>query len=117
MKRDPKETAKQLTNYADAVTAFAFLQSLAFAYGTGKDLRDVLLKTRISLMVMAIVGAAITYLLIIIFCQQSEKTIYNEKVEKLDAIADRIGWARFTVVLLSLALSLAPYLLLMHYGK
>ncbi|MGB7434182.1 MAG: hypothetical protein WBR26_04885 [Candidatus Acidiferrum sp.] len=42
MPRDPKELGNKLASYADAIVAFAFVQSVAFAFALGSN--DTFLK-------------------------------------------------------------------------
>jgi len=44
MKPDRKELAKQIITYADAITAFSFVQSVAFGFALAHEFRESILK-------------------------------------------------------------------------
>lgn len=112
MDRKPEDVSKQLTGYADAVTAFSFVQSVAFGLALGgNDLPAKLYAAPWWLVPVVMFVTFGFYLTIVCLCQNAEKSLLSRTYESrsADAVVGRIrGW-RILVVILAGALSGVAY--------
>jgi hypothetical protein len=115
-----KDLAKQLVTYADSVTAFSFLQSVAFGFALGqRDFRE-----SVSRGPWAVAGcltmAYISYTLFLSWCRMGEAALLvaQDISTSEDVILAKwrtIVWRfRFGVLLLGLILSLTTLGLVLH---
>jgi hypothetical protein len=83
--RERKDLAKQLGTYADATTAFAVIQSIAFAFALGsKDLRENILRTPPCLIPALCLVALGIYSLIVLACHLGENALIGKPCRKID---------------------------------
>src|ERR1700704_4712595 len=105
--RDRKEFAKQLVTYADAITAFAFVQSVAFGFALGQtEFRKSVLQGPYWVLGITLCGY-ILYGHFIHKCRKGEATLLcGSKDPDLTEWKHRVWNYRFGVLLLALGLSL-----------
>ena len=97
---DDKELAKQLSVYADSVTAFSFVQGIALFVLMGHDLTfacNVVKQWRIA--EVALILATIGYATIIYLCYKHQKPILGEVSDKASAILGVIQNVRWWIVI------------------
>jgi hypothetical protein len=76
--RDKAELAKQLRTYADAITAFAVLQSVAFGIALGgKDFRESVLKLHRCQIDLMCAGALVLYIVFVAACHYGEDAVLD----------------------------------------
>jgi uncharacterized membrane protein YidH (DUF202 family) len=108
MRRDEKDLVKQPATYADAITAFAFVQSVAFSFSLAQhEVSDAVLKIPRTLPAVIIVAYAI-YMAFVGICLWGEKTLLHDSNE--DSATRKwttcVWICRFAVVLFAAILSL-----------
>jgi hypothetical protein len=108
MNQDRKDLAKQLATYADAITAFSFVQSVAFAFSlTQHEVRDSVLKAA-SIAEMITFAAYIVYLLFVGICWIGNRTLLDdsEADQQTRSWATALWVGRIIVILLGAFLCL-----------
>ncbi len=110
--RDAKKLAEQLVKYADAITAFSFVQSVAFGFALGqKDFRDSVLRGPWIVLVI-LIGAYAIYWRFVRKCRQGVEELLTEPKEPNSPRNiptdkwNREAW-KYRKIVLALALSLS----------
>jgi len=112
MDRKPDDVAKQLTGYADAVTAFSFVQSVAFGLALGgNDLPGKLSDAPWWIVPSIMIVTFGFYMTIVYLCQNEEKTLFSssDASKKADDVVGRVRRWRIGVILLAALLSGVAY--------
>jgi hypothetical protein len=112
MNREPKEVAKQLATYADAITAFSVVQSVAFGFAlAGNDLSAKMIRAPWWLVPGVCLVAYTFYAITVWRCQHAEDTLFvgSEESKKADGWAKEIRYWRIWIIVLAAALSLIAY--------
>jgi hypothetical protein len=102
--KDPNEFAKQLRTYADAITAFCIIQSVAFGFALGnKDFRDNVLKLKSCELYTLGTVAIFFYTFLVIGCQRGEEALLGKSKlnDPVEVWARRVRWARLLVIILA----------------
>src|SRR4029077_14232643 len=106
-KRNQNELAKQLVTYADAITAFSFVQSTAFGFALGQcEFRESVL--RVPYISSSVAGGAyLLYGYFVYKCHKGEKALLlgSQDAPVTKIWRNRIWWHRYSVVVLATALS------------
>jgi hypothetical protein len=112
-KRDPIEAAKKFMSYADAVTAFAILQSLAFlsAYSgsTGKNgVHDM--SNALFFWMVILDAASFFYSLVLLMCYRAESALLGKPNEStpVSKWTRRFRWLRLWCVVGSFIITNVP---------
>jgi hypothetical protein len=112
-KRDPGEAAKKFTSYADANTAFAILQSLAFlsAYSGSTNNGGVNTMGNAFLFWMVILNVAcLFYFVVILMCYRAESALIGKPndLSPVSRWTRRFRWLRLCCVFASLLITNVP---------
>ncbi|SRR5258707_5205204 len=110
IKHDMKELRDQLTTYADRITAFSFIQSVAFALAVGNggaaglaanvQKHPCMTSTALSL-------SLVLYCLFLFFCHRSEDGLTDDSLDPSVRNAIKtIRIARFVIIVLAALLSI-----------
>jgi len=98
-----------LSTYADAVTAFALVQSITFSFGlASKDLRESILKTPHLLVPSLVILASFFYGTIVVLCHYGEDALIGKPDSKspVDRWTRYARYLRLFVILAVTALAL-----------
>jgi hypothetical protein len=100
---DEKELAKQLGTYADSITAFAFVQGVAFCVLCAQSVSlACAVKAKWYIAASLMVVATVIYLLLVRRCQDAEDELVGvpgDRGAKIGKVVRMIRAARFLVVL------------------
>jgi hypothetical protein len=110
MPRDPKELGDKLTSYADAIVAFAFVQSVAFAFALGSN--DTFLGHAVRvwwLIPSALIFANLLYAYLVRICHRGEDALFDPAASSVLAWEKKVRTWRFVVIVLGLIVSLVAY--------
>jgi hypothetical protein len=106
--RDSKDLAKQLDRYADAITAFAVVQTIAFAVGLrSEDTRQNILKTPSYLIPMLCLLALTFYMILILFCHAGENALIGPPDRDIPAHRWTKRVRAFRILVVTLAVGVA----------
>jgi hypothetical protein len=103
--RDPKEIAKQLSTYADAITAFSFAEGVVFSLALGSDdfKRNVLHCPEV--VFAGIILSTLIYLAMVLTCHVGEDRLIGRLLEtKADYWAWRVRLCRIGIIVFGAAL-------------
>jgi hypothetical protein len=108
MDQDRKDLARQLTTYADAITAFSFVQSVAFGFGLAQhEVRESVLKAS-WIAALITIAAYVFYLVFVGVCWLGNgKLLHDSKPDPQTRKWTIVLWCgRFIVILLGALLCL-----------
>jgi hypothetical protein len=112
--RNPKGLAKQLIQYADAITAFVVLQSVGFSLAlTSKDVRTSVTRALPCIIPPILLIATLVYCGLIYFCHLGETALIGKPSERIPShtVTRRLRLMRYLIILLAnLLVGLALYL-------
>jgi hypothetical protein len=110
MPRDQKELGNKLSSYADAITAFTFVQSAAFAVALGSS--DIFPADVVKgrwLVPLAIIVANVLYAFIVHTCHRGEDALLGPSVPPVDVWENKVRIGRMSIIGLGLLLSLGAF--------
>jgi hypothetical protein len=114
--RDPKEVAKQLGTYADAITAFALVHSITFGFALGStDFRDRVRHTPPAMMPVMCGVAFLFYAVLVIFCHRGEDALIGSSKGSSEVEVWTRNVRRFRIMVIVLAEALALFAVLMTF--
>jgi hypothetical protein len=101
---EAKEFAKQLVLRADAITAFAVVQSLSFIYLLARG--DCFTVNVLRHLCLPIAGSIIVsggYWFLVSSCRRGEKRIFNSsRGTTIESLAKKSWWFRYAIILVAL---------------
>jgi len=110
MPRDKKELGSKLATYADAITAFAFVQSVTFSFALGSNETLIANAVRIWWLVPSIIVVAnALYAYLVSGCHRGEDALLERLEHPGDTWAKKVRKWRKLVIGLGFILSLVAY--------
>jgi hypothetical protein len=117
---DEKELAKQLVTYADSITAFAFVQGLAFCVLCAQSVSlACAVRGKWYIAAFLMVVATVIYFLLVRRCQYAEDGLLGvpeKRGAEIGKVVRMIRAARFLVVL-GIGLGETAFVLLVRFSK